>query len=217
MLSSVRFILAISALGAMLCAGCSGGIERDPAFLEKAALLDELKKELSDTKRQVASLEAQFDKVTTELHTVSRDVRLMATNKEAVSPTAVNALQQRVEQLEESIKTSNDQLVAMEQKLDRNASADKAPSTPAAIGSDRAGTQQKIIVSSVPKKTAPPSQDASESDPAPRGVYHKVQTGETLEAIAKQYQVSVRRIVHANQLPGQVRLPAGQRLYIPNG
>jgi membrane-bound lytic murein transglycosylase D len=46
-------------------------------------------------------------------------------------------------------------------------------------------------------------------------VIHRVRFGETLSEIALKYRVSVRRIVHANNLRSASRIRAGQRLKIP--
>ena len=46
-------------------------------------------------------------------------------------------------------------------------------------------------------------------------VVHRVRFGDTLSEIARRYRVSVRNIVHTNNLRSASRIRAGQRLRIP--
>lgn len=49
----------------------------------------------------------------------------------------------------------------------------------------------------------------------PKGIYHKVQKGETLFRVAKSYGVSVDDIIDANSIPNGASLEVGQLLLIP--
>ncbi|OQX84075.1 MAG: hypothetical protein B6D53_00820 [Candidatus Omnitrophica bacterium 4484_49] len=52
-------------------------------------------------------------------------------------------------------------------------------------------------------------------EPPSRGVYHKVQKGETLYRIARAYDVQIQDIVRANNLANPSMIKEGQLLYIP--
>ncbi|MBF0490844.1 MAG: peptidoglycan DD-metalloendopeptidase family protein [Candidatus Omnitrophica bacterium] len=49
----------------------------------------------------------------------------------------------------------------------------------------------------------------------PKGIYHKVQKGETLFRVAKSYGVSVEDVISANNIPNAAAIEIGQLLLIP--
>ncbi len=48
-----------------------------------------------------------------------------------------------------------------------------------------------------------------------KGVYHKVNTGETLWRIAKTYNVSIKNITRANSIPAAAKIEKNQLIFIP--
>lgn len=73
-------------------------------------------------------------------------------------------------------------------------------------------------VSTSAKKPAEPkaaTKPAAKASTAPRGKYHKVQAGDTIEKIAKDYNTTVESIRSANKLPAGARPLLNQQLYIP--
>ena len=55
-----------------------------------------------------------------------------------------------------------------------------------------------------------------EEPPREKGVYHKVEKGETLWRIAKNYKVDIGELASANRLPDTTKINVGQILVIPS-
>lgn len=49
----------------------------------------------------------------------------------------------------------------------------------------------------------------------PKGIYHKVQKGETLWRIAKSYQIDIDDIIRSNNIPNGAHLEENQLIFIP--
>ncbi len=56
---------------------------------------------------------------------------------------------------------------------------------------------------------------SSPSQPVSKGVYHKVQKGETLYRISRAYNVPIQEIVKANNISNPEMITEGQLIYIP--
>jgi uncharacterized protein YkwD len=76
------------------------------------------------------------------------------------------------------------------------------------------GQQLHIPVTVTPAPPATPTPEAT-STPTPEPVYHTVESGDMLSAIAIQYDTSVEAIVLANELANSHDLQIGQELLIP--
>ncbi|MDX1402669.1 MAG: LysM peptidoglycan-binding domain-containing M23 family metallopeptidase, partial [Kiloniellales bacterium] len=50
-----------------------------------------------------------------------------------------------------------------------------------------------------------------------KGVWHRVEEGETLQSLSKEFGVSAQRIAHTNSLASSKDLTVGQRILIPAG
>lgn len=61
----------------------------------------------------------------------------------------------------------------------------------------------------------PLSQIAPRSGPDQPAIYHEVQAGETLTAIAAKYRVPTDRLIRANGLEKNSTLPPGQLIFVP--
>ncbi len=105
------------------------------------------------------------------------------------------------------------------------AAAPAAPEAPkTATKEAKKATEQKAVASSFKDKTGPKKEVAAKSSnskievksaSATRGSFHTIAAGETADAIAAQYKISKEALLKANGIPAGVRLPQGQRLYIP--
>ena len=51
--------------------------------------------------------------------------------------------------------------------------------------------------------------------PQAGGVYHRVQSGQTLYRIAQTYKVNVQTLIHINKIRDTTNIPVGTRLWIP--
>jgi LysM repeat protein len=68
------------------------------------------------------------------------------------------------------------------------------------------------------RPTAPAATGTGASSPtstANRGRYHTIETGDTLEKLAKDNNIAVDTLREANRLPAGARPLKGQRLFIP--
>jgi murein DD-endopeptidase MepM/ murein hydrolase activator NlpD len=63
----------------------------------------------------------------------------------------------------------------------------------------------------------PPAPAPAPSAPTPSGVYHTILPGETLWRISRSYGVPVETLARANGITDVRRIPAGTRLFIPDG
>lgn len=73
--------------------------------------------------------------------------------------------------------------------------------------------QQTTAVASAPSESKPAA--ATVSKPQTQGVYHKVQSGETLTSIAEKYGTTIAAIRKENGLPQNAVIRSGAKLYVP--
>ncbi len=97
-----------------------------------------------------------------------------------------------------------------------------AASTPASTTTPTTTTPRpaapRTETASVTRPTAPAATGTGASTPtsaASRGRYHTIETGDTLEKLAKDNNISVDTLREANRLPAGARPLKGQRLFIP--
>jgi LysM repeat protein len=95
------------------------------------------------------------------------------------------------------------------------------PNRPAAT-SPATSTQAPRTQTAAARPATPPAQagtgataPTTQSQPANRGRYYTIETGDTLEKIARDNNVSVDALREANRLPAGARPLKGQRLFIP--
>lgn len=97
--------------------------------------------------------------------------------------------------------------------------AAKAEPKPAAKEATKVEAKPATVQASAKKpadaKAAVAPKPATKTATAPRGKYHKVVAGDTLEKIAKSNNTSVDSIRSANKLPAGARPLLGQQLFIP--
>ena len=155
-----------------------------------------------------------------ERQQLSRDTEIA----KAAAQSAEVQLQQldmRLSRLEDSLRQSQNANGADLAALQREISSLKSES--AAIRADRE-TMKKEIVNEIStevakllaaQQTAAAATAARAENASQSGYEHKVQSGQTLSAIAQAYGVSVEKIKKANGLKNDV-IRVGQTLFIPD-
>jgi LysM repeat protein len=224
------FIGALLIAGTGLFAGCGQSLESNPTFQENVARVEKIEESVNDTKNRLVMLNNEFQ-------TVSKDVNTLLTAGPGGSDAAVKALETRVATLENTLKGLNENLVALNGKLDarparsvasRNADADVAEANAPDSGMDAGAADKPAKSSKTSRKvrgtTAVATRHAGRSAEAESvaevarvtGQYHLVQQGETIEKIASRYRTSPKQILNANRIPTGRRLLPGQQIYVPN-
>ncbi len=75
----------------------------------------------------------------------------------------------------------------------------------------------EVVAEKKPAEQKPPakSEVPQETYAKPKGFYYTIQKGDTLESIAKKYDVSTGELLLKNRLPAGVTLYPGQQIFIP--
>lgn len=223
LLRTSHFSLFVAILaGTGLLAGCSQSLESNPTFQEHVARVEKMEESLNDTRNRLVLLDNEFQ-------TVSKDVNTLVANGQsaAASPQALQALGERVANMERTLRGVNETLVVLNQKgaaghAPARAVAATAASSDADVAADNAPGADNKAASPVRKTQASVRKRASgtvavaqHERPRGTGRYHLVRSGETLEKIADQYRTSPRRILDANKIPAGRPIVAGQQIYVP--
>ena len=160
----------------------------------------------------------QFASANQDVINLQNDVALLKRQMAAIrknnteAARQISSLQTQVSYVNEQNQLQNKNIVALNQALkseraQRQAAMDKVVETVA--------DQTAKTVNSMTQRTPPPAATNS-SGGLQAGAYykHKVESGQTLSAIARAYKVSVMDIKQANNLKSDI-IRVGQVLHIP--
>ena len=160
----------------------------------------------------------QFASANQDVINLQNDVALLKRQMVAIrknnaeAARQISSLQTQVSYVNEQNQLQNKNIVALNQALksertQRQAAMDKVVETVA--------DQTAKTVNSITQRTPPPATTNS-SGSLQAGAYykHKVESGQTLSAIARAYKVSVKDIKQANNLKSDI-IRVGQVLHIP--
>ncbi|MBX3728297.1 MAG: LysM peptidoglycan-binding domain-containing protein [Candidatus Sumerlaeia bacterium] len=205
--------------------GCSSKPENSPVIRKKFAEVDGLKDEIAETNRLIRSLTGEVTIMKDEMS----NLRALAPDGAGGSELAarLGALEKRLAEME-----SNGTTVASVQAAANRSAAPKevaatfnglaVPERPAATAttgsvaaSKPVASQPRATTSATTRAAAPAPKPAVSQPSAPRGRYHTIQDGDTLEKIAASNNVSVAELRQANRLPEGARPLKGQRLFVP--
>ena len=77
--------------------------------------------------------------------------------------------------------------------------------------------RREVVAEKKPAEKKPPAKPEApkETYVKPKGFYYTIQKDDTLESIAKKYDVSTGELLLKNRLPAGVTLYAGQQIFIP--
>ncbi len=77
--------------------------------------------------------------------------------------------------------------------------------------------RREVVAERKPAEKKPPAKPEApkETYAKPKGFYYTIQKGNTLESIAKKYDVSTGELLLKNRLPAGVTLYPGQQIFIP--
>lgn len=158
------------------------------------------------------SREAQLQRQQNEM------VRAQTNQMNQVS-SSISALQNSNAEIVRTVNDLNQKIVTLEQRnatLEKNISSLQQQIT--AEKQERQTTINKMIdqISKEVSKASAPAPAAAASGPVGSGSFfeHKVESGQTLGAIAKAYGVTVQEIMTANRMK-DANLRVGQTLYVP--
>ena len=154
-----------------------------------------------------------------ERQQISRDTEIAKATAQSAE-IQLQQLDQRLLRLEDNVRQSQNASGADLAALQREITSLKGEIS--AIRADR-GTMKKEIVSEISAEVAKllaaqqkaAAATAAASTASQSGYEHKVQSGQTLSAIAQAYSVSVEKIKKANGLKSDV-IRVGQTLFIPD-
>lgn len=171
----------------------------------------------ASNRRQEANESAM--RVAMERQQMSRDIDVTKAAAQSAEMQIQN-LDTRISQLESNIRQTGNAASTDITALQREIASLKSET--AAIRADRE-TMKKEIVSEISSEVAKmlaaqqkSSASASRNESVSQSGYeHKVQSGQTLSAIAQAYNVSVEKIKKANNLKSDV-IRVGQTLFIPD-
>lgn len=148
--------------------------------------------------KQVEDVEFQLKTVRTDIESMYDDVSTLKQKANSVedSSAKLNAMDQRLAKIEKELAgvgAAVEQLKKVK-PVAREVAAEAMP-----------GSQQP---------TARP-EVAQETYAKPKGFYYTIQKDDTLESIAKKYDVSTGELLLKNRLPAGVTLYPGQQIFIP--
>lgn len=215
----------------MILAGCSGKPENSPVIRKKFAEVDKMQENLDSLIAEAALLNEQVRQLTEE----NKELRAFMPDVDGMPVLEkVSTLESRLNKLE---GLAADRMVSQATSSTRSSSSSKgAAEAPKLEDSPLAGQAEKTVaaqqqtkpaeqaasspsdsfkkMTNQPTRSAAPAQKAKPA--AKRGAYHVIESGDSLESIAKKHGTSIDSIVKANRLPSaKIRLARGQRLYIP--
>jgi LysM repeat protein len=187
-------LLAFAIVGIVVALGCGQNPERNPVIQKKF-------KEIADLTERVQSLEDRFKTFNTDIETILDDITTikqeMAKSSDAGT---IKQITDRLDRLEAQTKgASARRAEAKEPKVSAEGTEGKA----AAAGEETAA------------KKVTPRRSREAEYVVPKGSYHDVKAGETLESIAKQNGLTTAKLAEANHLPTGAVLNAGQKIFIP--
>ena len=184
-------IRTLPALCALLAAGCV--TLYDPAAEQQEALRQ---------RQQAAAQQERFDRINVRLETLQAEVDRLRADLDRRSAEQGRAGSAEMLAVRESIEDVNRRLAAESaaRERDRKVILDSVSTM---LKSSSAGRSSSSSTTRRPTTTAR------------QGVLHKVESGETLSAIATAYKVSSSAILDANGLKNPNQLRVGQELVIP--
>jgi LysM repeat protein len=191
------------ALCTLLATACQPNLENNAQFQDKVAFINRLDE-------QIKSIDQRVDRNGSFLKQIADNMKKLNAESRGGANDAVAALEQRVQGLENSLKTANDTIVALETRL-KDVHAAQVGAAKAAPKSDSAKTVAMKPAQSESAKTA----TKEPAKPRVTGKYHQVKAGETIKSIAKEYKIPEGSLTSANHLPQGSKLIAGQRVFVP--
>lgn len=235
---------ALTLAAGLALAGCGGDVESSQAFQEQVSRIDRIDEDLKASKSRLIALDSEFQQVSKDVATlVSNGGVAGAGNPEAVK--AIEARMQNIEQSMKALSGNfagltkqvaagpGERLAAdIERRAGKDAAEEEvttdASEADVAAANAPAGGDELGALPKAPQIKARKKDGASEAKPAsqrrkaerteapkPRGRYHLVKSGETIEQIASRYHSAPSKIQAANGLPKGGRLIAGQEIYVP--
>lgn len=224
--------LALAGALVISLTGCSGKPENSPVVQKKFAEIDEMKETVEDNAQILRTLTGELTIIKDDL----AGLRAADPNSQAGQE-----LMSRIDDLElrlgavgngtetkiadlynDKTPTANLQGLATTRTL-AEATAEKktSPPTRTSPSNDRIfpeGTElREKRTTTPPKTTAAPAapKPAAPKPAATRGRYYTLQSGESLESVAQQNNITVAELMKQNRLPSGATLLKGQRIYIP--
>lgn len=186
------FVVIVSLTALVMLVGCTQSPEQSPVFRKLMSDFTTLQEEMVDVKDQVRRMSADMTALTEE----------------------VTKLSQRPEGKgldEAQLKQLNDQLSQLSSKI---STLEKELSSVKASSASRASASPAVSE----KPTATTAERPAESRTEPKGSYYTIEKGDTLEGIAKKFNVTVDAIRMANPaIPADGKIIAGNNLFIPRG
>lgn len=187
-------IRPLPVLFALLAGGCV--TLYDPAAEQQEALRQ---------RQQAAAQQERYERINVRLETLQAEVDRLRADLDRRSAEQGRAGSAEMLAVRESIEDLNRRLAAeaAARERDRKVILDSVATMLKSSGSGRSSTGSSS------------SSSARRTTTARQGVLHKVESGETLSAIATAYKVSSSAILDANGLKNPNQLRVGQELVIP--
>ena len=184
------FVVIVSLTVLVMLVGCTQSPENNPLFRKLQSDNTTLQEDVVDVKDQVRRMSADMTALTEE----------------------VTKLSQRPEGKgidEGQLKQLNDQLSQLSSKI---SSLEKELSSVKASGLSRTPSSPAVTERPAATSTERPAEERAE----PRGEYYTIEKSDTLEGIAKKFNVTVDALRRANPaVPADGKIIAGNKLYIP--
>lgn len=202
---SIYSLTAFALVATVCLAGCGNNLEHDPLFQETFKLVRELNEDSKVMTRRVDDVSMAVTSLRTRVESVQR----MPTG----SAESLHRVETRVAALEKALVASTRQVALLQTRLEKQAKAARAAQ--AGSGSIRSTSSDSTEKSSS-RRAVVRRIDSPKPKPArPRGTYHLVAEGESIEEIARRTSVEPRIIYAANRIPEGRVIFAGQQIFVP--
>jgi LysM repeat protein len=187
----VGFVAAVI-MGVVILVSCGQNPAKNPLVAKKF-------KEIADLTERVQTLEDRFSAINADIETILDDMTLIKQDIASVTDVKkISDLAERLGKVESQIKA-----VVSTRRVERVAERTSPKVTKAA----EKPSGEKV--------TSEPSRDREKEYVVPKGFYHEVKAGETLDSLAIKYGLSKSKIAEENRLPSSAKLIPGQRIFIP--
>jgi len=197
--------LASLLLLALFVVGCTVSPDNSKAFIELAKRVQALEENQKKSMRTLDTVAYDLEAMEREMQEIKTTLTTVASAPTERSGELADALR-RVGLIEQQIKDMSKQVSEQAKAAERKAAASAQAVAPAA----------KTPTQAAPRKaSAKPSNLSAAPRRQPSGFYHQIAPGETIQAIARRYDVPSSSLTRANRLPASAQLIPGQPIFIP--
>jgi LysM repeat protein len=195
----VLILFAIILAVSLMLPSCTQNPEQNPVIVEKFQMIDQIAEDYDQISGKLKDIENDIDTINQDLTTLKQLPR-----SSGVASTELEGLKSRIRKQEGEISKLQSELSKLKKTI--------AAAVKSSAQSIRKSTEDVSV-----KKTTTVKKPDPTPLPKKRGKYYKVQKGDTLKSIAREFNTSSNSIRSENHIPDGKEPITGTRLYIIPG